>query len=95
MKQEIKKVLDELEAELEPFDELEAEEPEEPEYYHRTAEEEHEWHEAMKRLVIAGFAGDEEAWSIWSDMWKDEHGCRPRYTDAEIRWMYGLDERRA
>lgn len=93
MKQEIRKVLEELEAELEPIDELELEEPEEPECY-RTAEEQHAWHEAMKQLVIAGFAGDEEAWSIWSDMWKDEHGSRPRYTDAEIRWMYGLEEGR-
>lgn len=71
-------------------EEPELEEPEEPECYRRTVEEQHAWHESMKRLVIAGFAGDEDAWSVWSDMWKDEYGCRPRYSDDEIRWMYGL-----
>lgn len=45
---------------------------------------------AMKRLVEAALAGDEMAWSIWSDLWKDEYGCRPRYTVDEIKAMYGL-----
>ena len=57
-----------------------------------TWEEEEAYEKAMKQLVIDGLAGDDMAWSIWSDMWKDLHGCRPRYSDAEIRRMYGLEE---
>jgi len=57
-----------------------------------TWEEEEAYEKAMKQLVIAGFAGDDMAWSIWSDMWKDLHGIRPRYSDDEIRRMYGLEE---
>lgn len=76
-----------LEVEEEPEEELE-EELDEP----LSWEEAQSWREEMKRLAIAGLAGDDEAWSIWSDMWKDMYGSRPRYSDAEIRWMYGLEE---
>lgn len=50
------------------------------------------WNGEMKRLVVAALAGDEMSWDIWSDMWKDEYGCRPRYTVDEIKAMYGLDK---
>ena len=94
MKQEIRKMLEELEEELEPMEEeLEPMEEEEVDPWSgMTWEEEQAYEEAMKQLVIDGLAGDDMAWSVWSDMWKDLHGCRPRYSEAEIRWMYGLEE---
>lgn len=47
--------------------------------------------EEMRRLVRAWLLdGDEMASSIWSDLWKDEYGWRPQYTEEEIRRMYGL-----
>lgn len=49
------------------------------------------WDGAMKRLVRAWLEdGDEMSGDIWSDLWKDEYGCRPRYTRDEVRQMYGL-----
>ena len=47
-------------------------------------------HGEMVRLAEAWLAGDELAWDIWSDLWKDAYGCRPRYTPDEVRQMYGL-----
>lgn len=91
MKQYIKEILDELAAELDPLDEELEDSQEQYEEEMRTWEEEQAWHAEMKRLVIAGLAGDSEAWDIWSDMWKDEYGCRPRYFIERIRWMYGLN----
>lgn len=45
----------------------------------------------MLRLVRAWLVdGDEMAGDIWSDLWKDEYGCRPRYSRDELRRMYGL-----
>ena len=45
----------------------------------------------MAELVRAWLVdGDEMSGSIWSDLWKDEYGCRPRYTRDELREMYGL-----
>jgi hypothetical protein len=44
----------------------------------------------MARLAKEWLEGDEMAGNIWSDLWKDEYGCRPRYTREEVRRMYGL-----
>lgn len=45
---------------------------------------------AMLRLAKAWLAGDEMSGDIWSDLWKEEYGCRPRMTREEVREMYGL-----
>ena len=88
----------ELEDLLFDCEDLEVDEPEEPEeeevnpWTGMTWEEEKTYEEHMKQLVIAGLNGDDMAWSIWSDMWKDLHGMRPRYSEAQIRWMYSLEE---
>lgn len=76
-------------------EELEEEQLEEDEidpWSGMTWQEEEAYKEAMKQLVIDGLGGDDMAWSIWSDMWKDLHGCRPHYSDDEIRRMYDLEE---
>lgn len=45
----------------------------------------------MERLVRAWILdGDQMAGNIWSDMYKDQYGCRPRFTLDQIRAMYGL-----
>jgi len=47
--------------------------------------------QAMRELARAwAVDGDEMSGDIWSDLWKDEYGCRPRYTREEIRKMYGF-----
>lgn len=65
------------------------------EQYRRELEEleaEKRHREEMRRLVRAWLVdGDEMSGDIWSDLWKDEHGCRPRYSRDTILWMYGLD----
>lgn len=44
----------------------------------------------MRELARAwAVDGDEMSGAIWSDLWKDEYGCRPRYTREEVRMMYG------
>lgn len=47
-------------------------------------------HGEMARLAKAWLEGDDLAGDIWSDLWKDAYGCRPRYTRDEVRRMYGL-----
>lgn len=45
----------------------------------------------MERLVKAWIlGGDQMAGDIWSDLWKDQYGYRPRYTVDQIRAMYRL-----
>lgn len=47
--------------------------------------------ESMRSLVIEWLiGGDEMSGSIWSDMWKDEYGIRPRYTKEEVAYIYNI-----
>lgn len=47
--------------------------------------------EEMRRLAFSWLIeGDEMSGDIWSDLWKDQYGCRPRYTRDEVRAMYGF-----
>ena len=89
-RKELDEILLELEELEEPELELELGEDEPEENWER----ELEIRATMKRLVIAGLNGDDMAWSIWSDLWKDMYGTRPRYTEEHIRWMYGLEKKR-
>jgi hypothetical protein len=41
----------------------------------------------MRRLAQAWVDGDEMAGNIWSDLYKEEYGLRPRYTREEVRRM--------
>lgn len=54
-------------------------------------EESEERREAMRALVAEWvLGGDEMSHSIWSDLWKDEYGMRPRYTKEEAAYLYNL-----
>lgn len=44
------------------------------------------WHWYARRWAMYG---DQEAGSLFSDMYKDEHGCRPHMTQEEVTWWLG------
>lgn len=49
------------------------------------------WRETMRSLVTEWLiGGDEMSGSIWSDMWKDEYGIRPRYSKEEVAYLYNI-----
>lgn len=91
MKQYIVELLEEYYAEIEP----EMEEEPVAEYEEMpTEEEEAELNRFMEGLVMDWLLnGNEIAGSMWSDLWKDKYGTRPRYTREQVLVLYGLEDR--